>query len=215
MAKNVSPENSSGPSTLAELTVEQLKKYATLYKIPFNKDSSKEELIVLIENKNKNKQLSVAMDTSKAPAPGRTRIVIQKDASLGPKAGNRAVPVFVNGYRADIPRGVPCDVPHKVVDLLQNCMHPQTVIDENDPQGASKVELLPSYPFNILASTEGPDPAPGFEKVKAKTHRPREVFYQLFGYWPHKAALREAIKEGLISLKDDEKIMLEPSDLKE
>lgn len=200
-------EQSHDSTSLDSLTIGQLRKYASLYRIALAKDASKPQILEAIKHKLKNKQITVVTDESKGPAPGRTRIVIQKDASLGPKAGGRPVPVFVNGYRADIPRGIPCDVPHKVVSLLQNCEHPQCVEDP-DATGMNlyKIEMLPSYPFTILATTPGPDPSPGFEKIKRQTHRPREAFYQMFDYWPSKEALREAIKEGLISLNKGERL---------
>lgn len=212
--KEVVAEESTDNTSLEGLTIGQLRKYASLYRIPLNKEATKLEILAAIKHKLKNKQVTVVTDESKGPAPGRTRIVIQKDASLGPRAGGRPVPVFVNGYRAEIPRGVPCDVPHKVVSLLENSEHPQCVEDPEE-NGRYKIELLPSYPFSILATTPGPDPSPGFEKVKQQTHRPREAFYQMFDYWPSKEKLREAIKEGLITLKRGEQLPGEARPIKE
>lgn len=192
-----------GNKGLEELTIAQLRQYAKLYRITLEKDATKPEIVEAIKLRLKNKQILKVVDESKAPAPGRWRIVVQKDSSIGIKAGSRPVPVFVNGYRCDIPRGVPVDVPEKVVRLLETCRHPQ-VIEDPDRSGYSKIELLPSYPFQVLAFTPGPDPQPGFEKVKEAGYRPRARFYQMFDYWPSKSALREAIKSGLIKLKDDE-----------
>ncbi len=200
----------AGNKKLEELTIGQLRQYAKLYRITYAKDATKADILSAIQTRLKGKQILDVVDVNKAPAPGRWRIVIQKDPSIGVKAGGRPVPVFVNGYRCDIPRGVPVDVPEKVVRLLETCMHPQTVEDPTK-NGAYRIELLPSYPFTVQTFTAGPDPSPGFEKVKQATHRPREAFYQMFDYWPNKQALREAIKEGFISLHAGDRIDSAPN----
>lgn len=200
--KEIQEEGGSG-GALEDLSIAQLRKYASLYRLPYAKDATKKDLLAMINARLKNKQILTVVDESKEPAPGRSRIVIQKDPTIGPKAGSRPVPVFVNGYRCDIPRGVPCDVPHKVVKVLANSKHPQVTEDPDRP-GKSTYENLPSYPFQVLASTPGPDPQPGFERIKEAAYRPRERFFQLFDYWPTKAALRDAIKTKLITLKGHE-----------
>lgn len=193
----------AGAKALDELTIAQLRQYAKLYNVVVEKTATKQDIINALQAKMKSKQVLKVADESKAPPPGRWRIVLQKDPTIGAKAGSRPVPVFVNGYRCDIPRGIAVDVPEKVVRLLETCKHPQ-VVDDPERSGYSKIELLPSYPFQVLDKTEGPDPAPGFEKIKEASYRPRERFWQLFDYWPSKAQLREAQEAGLVSLRSGE-----------
>ena len=52
-----------------------------------------------------------------AAQPGRRTITIH---ASGDEEGQNAVPVGVNGVVYQIPRGVPCEVPDEVIEVLEN-----------------------------------------------------------------------------------------------
>lgn len=197
----------SDEDALESLTIAQLRKFANHAGIPFARDTTKDELIAKIKDAQNRRNLAAPVNENVGPKPGYTRILIHKDPSTGVKAGSRPVTVRVNGYVVTIPRGIPQDVPHKVVEVLQHSTKPQVVEDPSlpasDPQ-KFRMESVHSYPFQILASTPGPDPVSSWDKMREATYRPRERYRELFGRWPTRAALREAIKEGFIKLGSGE-----------
>lgn len=195
-------ETNEGMS-LESMTIAKLREVARLSHIAYPRDATKEDLINLVRRKNQGRQIILPTDTSKKPQPGRYRVIIQKDPFLGKKSGSAPVSLFCNGYRCDIPRGIAVDIPEKALRVLENTLSVQ-VVDDPDNSGRNKIEQRPTYNYQVLDFTPGPDPAPGFEKLKEATYRPRERFWQLFGYWPSKSALRDAVKAGLIPMLDGE-----------
>lgn len=182
------------------MTIAQARSAAKLYNVPLSREMTLEDIRAAIRAKIKKHNMVRVADVSDAPAPGRWRIVVHKSTENGAKVGGRPVQVNVQGYRCSIPRNVPVDVPEKVVRVLENSYHYVTVEQEN---GVSVFEPQLSYPFQVLAKTDGPDPSPGYEKVKKKWYMARMKFRDHFGYWPkNQAMLREAIKEGHIKAPD-------------
>ena len=189
---------------LEAMTIAKVRSYAAMYNISYTRDMSKDDIITTILDKMAKKNVMKAANLDAPPAPGRTRVLISKDVSIGTKAGSRPVPVWVNGYVCTIPRGVAVDVPHKVVEVLKNSYHWQMTEDTslpiNDPK-RMRFEPVVSYPFQILASTPGPDPSPGNEKAKQASYGPRLEFFEKFGRWPKRQELLDAMKQGFIKMR--------------
>jgi hypothetical protein len=181
---------------LKDMTIAQARSYAKLYNVAIARDMTLEDIKAAIKAKQSKHKMVVHADTARGPAPGKWRIQIHKTMEHGSKAGSRPVPVMVNGYRCTIPRGVVVDVPEKVVRVLENSTHYVPV--ETDG-GASTFEAVLSYPFQVLASTPGDDPSPGYEQGRMRKYKQRLAYRDEFGYWPkNQAQLREAIDNGLI-----------------
>ena len=196
-----------GDINFETMTLVQARKYASLYRIPVDKDMEKEDIIASIKNKMKSKDIAVVADTGEHPAPGWARIELHRNAMPGNQ--NRPVYVSINGYRITIPRGIPVDVPIKITKVLNDAKDFQLVenIDEpmNSPKRYTRQAVL-SYPYQLLDITPGPDPRPGYERSKLAHYGPREKFMKLFGRWPKRYELLEARKEGFIKLDANESL---------
>lgn len=200
-------DGAGGDVDLEGMTIAQLRTYANLYRVSFSRDSTKQDIIKAIKHKNRGKTFLKQADGDNRPKPGFVRIKLMRDSS--PRARNLPVYVQVNGKTCTIPRGVAVDVPFKIEEVLRHSVHPQVVEDGslpfNDPKRI-KIEELPSYPFEVLDRTPGPDPWPGNEVGKKAFHGPREKFWKMFGHWPRRGELKEAIKEGLITIAPTERV---------
>lgn len=179
------------------MTIAQARSSAKLYNVALSREMTSDDIKTAIRLKIKKHNFVRVADSNTAPAPGRWRIIVHKSTNEGAKVGGRPVQVNVQGYRASIPRNVAVDVPEKVVRVLENSY---TYVTVEQDGGNSAFEPQLTYPFQVLASTPGPDPSPGYEKIKARWYQARKKFRDHFGYWPkNQAMLREAIKEGHIT----------------
>lgn len=192
-------ERNSVDEELEGLDIAAARKLAKLYNVGLSREMRLDEIKAAIKNKLTGKRMvQIAKDNDGGPGPGRWRIIVHKDPTIGVKAGSRPVYVGCNGYRCAIPRGVAVDVPEKVVRILENSRHYTTVMSD-DPGEASRLEPVLSYPFQVVAMNPGPDPVPGYEKTKAQWYGARKRFRDKFGYWPrNQQMLRDAIKDGHI-----------------
>lgn len=182
---------------LSAMNIAELRKTAKLYGVSLSREMTTEDIKAAIRFKKSRQNISDEADTSKAPAPGRWRIIVHKTSHQGIKAGSQPAHVRVNGVSFYMPRNVPVDVPEKVVRALENSFHYEAV--ERD-DGTTAMEAQLTYPFQIITFTPGPDPSPGYEKAKAGYYARREAYRNEFGYFPkNQAQLREAEEKGLIS----------------
>lgn len=200
MSNEVANDQPAAPAVeLENLPIAQLRKFCGLYNIPFDKESTKEDLINLIRRKQAKSDLAVVSEVGSAPAPGWARIMIHRQHGTS----NRPIYVNVNGYRITIPKNVEVDVPIKVVGVLNDAKEYRLVENEdeaiNSPRRWTNQPVL-SYPFQVLMTTPGPDPRPGYERSKASAYGPRKQFHDIFGRWPKRHELIEAIKEGFVKM---------------
>lgn len=119
------------------------------------------------------------------PEPGWTRI------RAFPVAGRPQTPFFVavNGYHVYIPFNVDVDVPHKIVEALQNAVEKK--VETDFETGAKSWTSTNSYPINVIASTPGPDPRPGFEVQRERKLAAKRAFEEREGYWPKDSEIKE------------------------
>lgn len=197
-------------TALEDLSIQALRKYAALYKITLNRDSTKEQIVEIIKAKRNSQDMAVIVEEgSSRPARGWTRIHVHRDPVPG--AANNPVFVGANGYNVTIPRGIDVDVPDKVVSVLQDAVELRLVENFQALPGSPErweYKKILSYPFSVLDRNPGPDPKPGYEAGKKAFMAPREAFRKLFGRWPSNKTneLIEAQKDGL--LKIDVKSMM-------
>lgn len=200
------PDFSEVEQELEDMTIAKLRQFASLQRVAYNKDATKADLIAAIKYRGRGQTLA-KIATDGAPPPGFCKIRLMKDG--GPKSRNLPVYIHINGRTATLPRGYPCLVPFKVVELLRNATHPQLIEDAslpfNDPKRIS-IENSPSYPFELLDSTPGPDPWPGNEVGKAASYGPRLKFWKLFGRWPKRGEVHDAIKQGFIKMESGDNV---------
>jgi hypothetical protein len=133
------------------------------------------------------------------PAPGWARIQIHKNPD--PRASNTDVFVSVNNYQVQIKRGVPVDVPIKILrgSLMLSEME---VLRENESERDIEKrfywEKVPSYPYTVFDINEGPDPRGQYEKTVTKKNKAKRQFKTDNGYWPKPAELRAYMLDNKI-----------------
>lgn len=190
-----------------EMEIGKLRQYASHMQVAIPKTATKKDIIEALSKRRRDKQAPILADATSEVPPGHAKIIVLED----PMPGASNYPVFLNanGYLCTIPRGKPVIVPMRVVRTLQDALvnkRKQSLI--TDEHGREKfVEstvVVPSYPFNVLAVTPGPEPLTALEKTKMKTIGPRRRYRDVFGHWPKNGQLTRAIEQGLISLKEDE-----------
>ena len=199
------PALASQEQDLEKMTIAQLRQYASLMRVAVAKDSTKLEILAAIKHRARGQTLVKVSDPNGPPPPGFVKIKILKDSS--PRSKNIPVYIHINGRTATLPRGVAINVPEKVVEVLRNSTHPQLIEDSEKAFNDSKrirIEASPSYPFEVLDRTPGPDPWPGNEIGKRASYGPREKFWKMFGRWPKRGEVHDAIKQGFIKMEPTE-----------
>jgi len=194
-------------TVLDDLPISKLRQYAKLQRVAIANTDSKEMIIEKIRAATKKFDVPKIKEAGERPEPGWARIMLHRDNN--PKASNLPVVMDINGYKIGIPRGVEVDVPIKVVDHLRNLVEERAVPHPEDPN-MFVMQKFHSFPFNVMDVNPGPDPRESeFQKQKARLHAPKAEFKRLFGYWPTKEMLMEAIKEGFIKLTPDDPTYLQ------
>lgn len=192
-----------------EMSKEKLLEYAGHLRVAVSKTATKAEILEQINNKLKGRTVAKIADGTTAVRPGHAKIRILKD----PLPGASNIPVYLNanGYECTIPRGMDVIVPMRVVRTLNDAKVKRTTQTARQDQWGREYTIntevdAPSYPFQVLESTPGPEPLTALEQAKLKTSKPRKRYRDLFGYYPRHGQLQAAIEKGLIKLHEDEAI---------
>ena len=191
----------------AEMPIGKLREYASHMQIVLAKTATKEEIRKAIEQKLAGRSaVKYAAVDGKVP-PGHAKIIINEDSTPGSK--NFPIYMNINGYECTVPRGKEVIVPMRVVRTLNNAkVKRRSQMEVQDDYGRNVFKettvTVPSYPFQVLEMTPGPEPLTALEISKKKTMGPRRRYRALFGHWPRGNELNRAIEKGLISLQDTE-----------
>jgi hypothetical protein len=184
---------------LEEMTIAELRSEAARLRLPLTRDMSRSAILESVRSASESQReiLAGIVDSDK-PLPGWARIEISRESD--PKASNADVYCQVNGYAVLIRRGVPVDVPIKILrgslmSAKMKIMREDQSKPLTDPE-RYKFEDVYSYPFTVHAITEGPDPRPGIEAVAKRRNAPRRRFYNENGFWPKPAELKEWLRMG-------------------
>lgn len=203
----------SGPN-FDEMSIQQLRAYASHMNIAVPKTSSKEDIVKLINSQQGNKAIPELVMEGSYVRPGYARIRLQEDPTPG--AENFPVYLNCNGYQCTIPRGRDVIVPMRVVRTLNDAqVKRRKQIRQAGPDGRETlretVVTVPSYPFQTLEVNPGPEPLTPLEAARAKVMAPRKRYKEFFGHYPRRGELKRAIEQGFISL-DPTKEALSPSE---
>jgi len=194
---------------LKELTIAQLREYAKHLRLPLERTATKEDILKSIEAKLNGRTVpTLSSHVDKVP-PGYAKIRILEDPTPG--AANIPIYININGYEATLPRGVDIVVPMRVVRGLNDAAvnrKKQTIAP--DAQGREVfrevVVRTPSFPFQVIEMTPGPEVRTAHEQNKLKIQRPREKYRAMFGRWPKHGDLTRAIEKGLIKLDAEDSV---------
>lgn len=190
-----------------EMTIGKLREYASHMRLAIPKTATKVEIIEAIDRKLSGRVMPEIASSDTGVPPGYAKIRLHEDPMPG--AANSPVYLNANGYQCTIPRGVPVIVPMRVVRTLQDAVvnrRRQTLQPGPDGRETFKETTVrvPSYPFDVLEMTPGPEIKTALELSKEKTIGPRRRYRDMFGHWPKPVEITRAIEKGLISLNDDE-----------
>lgn len=188
---------------------EKLLEYASHLRVAVSKTANKAEIIELIDSKLKGRTTAKLADAVSTVKPGHAKIRLLEDPMPG--ASNLPVYLNCNGYECTIPRGKDVIVPMRVVRTLNDAKVKRTKQsvrqDNHGREYTTNTEVeTPSYPFQVLEMTPGPEPLTAMEQAKLKTSKPRQRYRDMFGYYPRHGQLQAAIEKGLIKLHEDEVI---------
>lgn len=200
------------------MKISELREYAAHMRIPLAKTATKDEIKEAIKQKLAGRAAPVLAAKGTVVPPGHAKIIINEDQT----PGSMQIPVYLNanGYVCTIPRGKEVIVPMRVVRVLQNAKVQKLVQKEVQDQYGRMVFqnttiTVPSYPFQVLEVTPGPEPLTLHEKQKQRSNGPRKRYAELFGRYPRPAELRRALEKGLIKLHDDETVEAPSPDMLE
>lgn len=193
----------------ADMPIGKLREYASHMQLPLAKTATKEEIRQAIEKKLAGRTAAVLASKDGKVPPGHAKIIINEDATPGSK--NFPIYMNVNGYQCTIPRGKEVIVPMRIVRALTDAkVKRRSQMEVQDEYGRNifreTTVTVPSYPWQLLDSTPGPEPLTALEISKQKSMGPRRRYRDLFGHWPRGNELNRAIEKGLISLQDDEEL---------
>lgn len=191
------------------MPIGQLREYASHMHIPLAKTAKKEDIKTAILQKLNGRSATILAQKGDKVPPGHAKVIINEDATPGSK--NFPVYFNINGYQCTVPRGKEIIVPMRVLRALQDAKVKRRVqVEVPDEYGRNifreTTVTVPSYPFQLLEYTPGPEPLTHLEKQKIKSNGPRKRYAQLFGHWPRPAELRRAIEKGLIKLEEEETV---------
>jgi hypothetical protein len=88
--------------------------------------------------------------TTRVNAKGETEVKIRLHAQDRP-GGDEPLPVSVNGLAFYIPRGEPCFVPEKYIEVLKNAQEDVYESYAGGMGGLGEARRVPSYPFSYEA----------------------------------------------------------------
>lgn len=190
-----------------EMDIGKLRQVAKHLRLAVPKTSTKDDMISAIEAKLAGKTMPDLAEAGTVLKPGYARIKLLEDPMPG--ASNSPAYVNINGYQATLPRGVEIVVPLRVVRALNDAVvnkRRQTMVAgaHGREEFRETTVKVPSFPFQILDMSPGPDPLTALEQSKKKIMAPRRRYRAMFGRWPRPKDLTRAIEQGLISMNTDE-----------
>ena len=197
----------TGPN-FSEMTIQQLRQYASHMQIPIAKTADKQEIIKALNAKIKDRSVPELAQEGSVLKPGYARIKILEDSTPG--AENYPVYLQCNGYQCTIPRGREVIVPMRVLRTLQDAkVKRRKQIWMADPSLSGRevmretVVEAPSYPYQVLDINHGPEPLTATEAAKVRVMAPRKRYRDMFGHYPRRGELKRAIEQGFISLNPE------------
>ncbi|UFK09597.1 hypothetical protein [Xanthomonas phage DES1] len=193
----------SGPN-FTEMSIQDLRAYASHMSIPLPKTATKDDIVKLIDNKIQGRTTPELALAGTVVRPGYAKIILLEDSS--PDASNFPVYLNCNGYQCTIPRGREVIVPMRVVRTLNDAKVKRRKqvwqVDQNSGRESMKETVVtsPSYPFQVIEMVPGPEPLTPLEASRAKVMAPRKRYKEKFGHYPRRGELKRAIEQGFIKL---------------
>ena len=192
-----------------EMPIGKLREYASHMQIALAKTATKQEIKQAILRKLEGKAAPMLAGQGDKVPPGHAKIIINEDPTPGSK--NYPVVFNINGYVRTVPRGKEIIVPMRVVRALADAkvkrLSQKSVQDEYGREiYQNAVVTVPSYSYQVLDMTPGPEPLTALEQQKQRTQGPRKRYRQMFGRYPRPAELVRAIEKGFIKLDQDEEL---------
>lgn len=196
----------SGPN-FNEMSIQQLRQYASHANVTLEKTDTKEQIIARINSRLQGHTVPEQATTQSVLKPGYAKIRLLEDSTPG--AENYPVYLNCNGYECTIPRGRDVIVPMRVVRTLNDAQVKRRkqvwVTDPTTGRDTMRetVVTVPSYPFQVLDVRHGPEPLTPLEAARAKVMAPRKRYRDMFGHYPKRGELKRAIEQGFISLNPE------------
>ena len=200
------------------MPIAKLREYAAHLHIPLAQTAKKEDIKNAIVTKLNGRTTAILASEANGIPPGHAKIIVNEDPTPG--SNNYPIPFNVNGYVCTIPRGKEVIVPMRIIRALNDAtVNRLTQVRSTDNWGREVFQTttvrVPSYPYQLLGQTPGPEPLTAHEKAKQRTNGPKQRYAAMFGRWPRPAELRRALEKGLIELDDNEVVDMPPEMIEE
>lgn len=187
-----------------DMTLGQLREVAKHMNIAIPAGSDKDSIVQLLNNRKSQRSVAEVALKGSEPAPGYCRIRIDENPN-----SNKNIPVYVfdNGLEYTVPRGIEVDVPRRIMQTIRNSIVRRVKQEEGD-DGKPKTTYInvPQYPFQLIASTPGPDLKSKREIAAERLIGPRRAYREVFGKWPRRQELNRAIESGIVVLHKGESV---------
>lgn len=187
-----------------DMSIQQLRQYASHMQIALEKTANKEQIIKAIDSKLQGRNTPALAEDGNKLKPGYAKIKIIEDSTPG--AQNFPVYLNCNGYQCTIPRGREVIVPIRVVRTLDDAKTKRRqqvwMPDPNTGRESMKETVVNahSYPFTVLDIHHGPELLTPLEAARLKVMAPRKKYRDMFGHYPKRGELKRAIEQGFIKL---------------
>lgn len=175
---------------------------AKVYGLRITREMTKDEITELIIGHVAKTNVAHAADGELKP--GWSRIKLN---NTGDYRSEQPVYVNANGFECHVPFGIEVDVPTRCLESLKNAVEYRVYV--NDFQEKAH-KFSDSYPFNVIAQREGPDPRPGLEVRREAKLAPKRRFLKKWKFFPTDKQFREFVQSGMFKLDEQDFVVAEP-----
>jgi hypothetical protein len=169
------------PYEIETLPIAELRRLASVHKIEYQKDWTKEQYVKAIQTRHRRFSVAKVVDDDKSEIPpGYVRIKLP----LTPSGSDSPLSVQVNNFKTMIPRNILVDVPREIRDTIRGSTESVTR-QRVDREGNKVLETIevPCYPFEQHGESAGESGAIR-PMGDMKNQSLREMWRDRYGKWP-------------------------------
>lgn len=169
------------PYDIESLPIAELRRLASVHKIEYQKDWTKEQYVKAIQTRHRRFSVAKIVEDEKSEIPpGYVRIKLP----LTPSGSDSPLSVQVNNFKTMIPRNILVDVPREIRDTIRGSTESVTRTRQ-DREGNKVLETIevPCYPFEQHGEQAGESGAIR-PMGDMKNQSLREMWRDRYGKWP-------------------------------
>lgn len=176
--------SNANPYEIESLPIAELRRLASVHKIEYQKDWTKEQYVKAIQGRHKRFSVARVVEDEKSEIPpGYARIKLP----LTPSGSDSPLSVQVNNFKTMIPRNILVDVPREIRDTIRGSTESvtRTRLTKDGDKVLETVEV-PCYPFEQHGESAGESGAIR-PMGDLKEQSLREMWRDKYGKWPRRS----------------------------